>query len=470
MNAILGFSELLERGVVTPKNREYVHSIMASGRSLLTLINDILDLSKIEAGRLELEYNPFYLSSVLREIELIFAHKVKEKGLSFEMTVDPTLPDMLILDEIRLRQILLNLIGNAVKFTEKGGVKLTARRGELEEAAGRVSVQITVEDSGIGIPAEELDSIFEAFVQRKGQEHAFYGGTGLGLTITRRLVDMLGGKLMVSSRPGLGSCFTVLFEEVAVALHSDEILPAKSFDVEAVNFSPAKILVVDDIESNRFLVKRYLEDYPFSVYEAVNGREAVEYALDIVPDLIIMDIKMPIMTGTEALRLLRSDEKTANIPVVALTASAMKHDEERYKESFNGFLSKPLSRLALLEELVRHLEHNFTLLEDSSESSEPEGPPEEMRERWPELLAELYTLLKVHEGLGERMMIDEIQNFSGLIERLGREYNYYWLTGWGDTLYRLAAEFDINGLERQLSRFPAIVDSIKRVIDGENGE
>lgn len=470
MNAILGFSELLEGGGISPKSREYVHSIMASGRSLLTLINDILDLSKIEAGRLELEYNAFYLTSVLKEMELIFSHKIREKGLSFQLVVDPELPDSLILDEIRLRQILLNLLGNAVKFTDQGVVKLIVEKAGEESTRGEIELLFTVEDSGIGIPEEQLDSIFEAFVQRQGQEQAFYGGTGLGLTITRRLVDMLGGELMVSSQEGVGSRFSVLLKGVGVVLMELDSEDKESFNAESIRFSPASILIVDDIESNRVLVNRYLEHYELTLYEAENGREAVDYAVDIVPDLIIMDIKMPVLSGDEALKLLRADSRTANIPIVALTASGMKHDEQRYKKSFNGFLRKPISRRGLLKELARHLEHSFVKVEEWIGGNELGGPPAEIGDRLSELLFSLKRLLESYERLGERMMIDEIQSFSGAIEELGREYNYPGLSRWGSRLYRLAGEFDINRLESMLSRFPVIVDSIEGYLNDETGD
>lgn len=215
MNSILGYSRLLGKLVTDKKQKEYLDIVETSGRNLLALIDDILDLSKIEAGKMELAYQPMKPNALFSEIENIFRIKTKEKGIEFIVQVDPEIPGSLLMDETRLRQILFNVVGNAVKFTDEGYVKLSIRKIAFSAETGRITLVFTVEDTGIGIPGDQIESIFEAFEQQKGQSSR-YGGTGLGLAITKRLVEMMNGKLSVTSQPGKGTIFTIQLQDVEV--------------------------------------------------------------------------------------------------------------------------------------------------------------------------------------------------------------------------------------------------------------
>ncbi|MCP4715030.1 MAG: HAMP domain-containing protein, partial [Deltaproteobacteria bacterium] len=266
LNAVLGFSDLLKKLVSDDRQKSYLDSIASSGKNLLTLINDILDLSKIEAGNLELQYEAVDIKAVIKEMQNTFAPRIDEKGLVFTVKWPAEIPELLLLDEVRLRQILFNLIGNAVKFTDSGSIVLSIFAAALDRQEPAVDLRIAVEDTGIGIASESIDLIFDAFKQQDGQSARIYGGTGLGLTISKRLVEMLGGTLSVESRPGGGSCFCVVLPEVACA-HGVPVFSEldDSLDVDAIHFDSALMLVVDDIEINRRLVKEYLHDTSLSI-------------------------------------------------------------------------------------------------------------------------------------------------------------------------------------------------------------
>ncbi|MCP4155613.1 MAG: response regulator, partial [bacterium] len=351
MNAILGFTELLDEVITEKQQKEYLKAISAGGKTLLSLINDILDLSKIEAGKLEIQNSAFNPLAAFTEIKQIFTQKVKDKGLNLYMEIDPLLPEGLIMDEVRLRQILFNLVGNAVKFTETGYIKLDVRKRYKKEDHSTMDLIFSVEDTGMGIPEEQQEIIFEAFKQQKGQSEYKYGGTGLGLSITRRLVEMLGGEISLESEVGKGSIFKVEFGDVDVASIKSETSKNQFTAKADVNFEKATVLVVDDIYINRELIKGFLNAYALSIIEAENGEEALQLAGMRRPQLILMDLKMPVMDGYEATRRLKGDDRLKSIQVVVLTASVMKNQECEAKTiGCDKKKKKPVNKAELLTE------------------------------------------------------------------------------------------------------------------------
>ena len=364
MNAILGFTELLESQIRDKKQKQYLSSIAASGQMLLSLINDILDLSKIEAGKLKLQYNAVNLCIMFNEIKQIFSQKVKEKRLNFKIDIDPSLPDRLLLDGIRLRQILFNLVGNAVKFTEKGYIKLLAGRlaGKLSEKKYRNSIafSFSVKDSGIGIPENQKNLIFQTFTQLDNQDAAKYGGAGLGLAITKRLVKMMGGKITVESELNKGSTFKVILNNVKLAPSSTK-LPKKQekINIDLIKFKKAQILIADDIYYNRVLIKEFLKSTDLNFIDAENGEQAINLSKHHKPDLILMDIKMPVMDGNEATQILKKDKNLKTIPVIAITASVMKGSENKIlRTGYDAFVSKPVNKDNLIRTLMSFLPYN----------------------------------------------------------------------------------------------------------------
>jgi signal transduction histidine kinase/ligand-binding sensor domain-containing protein/CheY-like chemotaxis protein len=355
MNAILGFTELLDSGISDKIHKEFLEAISSSGETLLEIINDILDLSRIEAGRMELEYEAVNLPTILNEVKNIFSNKVKEKGLDFIFEEGPGIPGSLFLDSLRLRQVFFNLVGNAIKFTGRGYIKVSAFKIGMGEESGTVDIGFAVKDTGIGIPEEEQQSVFEAFKQQEGQSTVKYGGTGLGLTITRRLVEMMDGTITVQSEQGKGSTFTVMLKNVVTPTLYRETGKSAG-DEEGLTFEKATILVVDDNKLNRTLLIQFLSAYDFDILEAVNGKQALEITRAKRPDLVLMDVFMPVMDGCEATRAIKKDKELKDIPVVIITASALKEQEPGIKKAgADGHLNKPVRRLRLINEIKRFL-------------------------------------------------------------------------------------------------------------------
>ncbi|MEZ4528024.1 MAG: ATP-binding protein [Desulfobacterales bacterium] len=398
MNAVLGFTELLYGSITDEKQRSWLDSIRSSGKGLLSLINDILDLSKIEARKLDLQYEPVSLSTVFKEIGHIFSLKIKEKKLDFVTEIDPALPESLLLDEVRMRQIIFNLIGNAVKFTEEGWIRLSAEKAARTDSETGIDLIISVEDTGIGIPPGSQEKIFEAFRQQDGQSTKKYGGTGLGLTITKRLVEMMGGSISVQSRSGRGTRFVIVLHNVACGT---AVVKSAAYDAardEEIVFDPSVILIVDDIKANRSLIRAYLQDTPIRFLEAENGEQAVLMMRKHKPDMVLMDIRMPIMDGCEATERIRKDEDIRQIPVVALTAAGMKSEQDRIMAcGFDGLMTKPFKK----QDLIRRLSHFIPYRKKTQQAPVPEEkkepqakepvprtlpPAPEVQERMPELL------------------------------------------------------------------------------------
>ena len=362
MNAIIGFSEILERLVNEPRQKNYLSKIQASGSTLLSLINDVLDLSKIEAGKLALKYSPVSIHKLFDETFQIFGQRMAEKNLDHSLEISPALPQTVILDEIRLRQILLNLIGNAIKFTPKGKITLNVEADYSEKENGCLDLRFSISDTGIGIPANQYDKIFEPFEQQKGKTGYDQGGTGLGLSITKALVTALNGTIFVESEVDKGTTFTVVLNAVEVcSLNSDDTKDPKTklFDFGTVEFFKAKILVVDDIDYNRDLVRGFLSGYNLELIEAENGSEALDMTRKYNPDLILLDMKMPVMDGYVAASILRNDPDLKKTPIISITASALTEDEKRILSLCDGYLRKPMHRYELIEMMMKYLPHSL---------------------------------------------------------------------------------------------------------------
>ncbi len=363
MNAVMGFTELLVDSKLENKQMAYVTSIQSGARGLMTIINDVLDLSKIEAGKLLLEYESVDTYSFILDIEKIFSQSIKNKDLDFEIIIDQELPKALIIDQTRIRQILFNLIGNAIKFTQSGFIRVFVKQIKFEkstsensESKSSVDISFSVQDSGIGISEDQIENIFDQFVQHKGQSNTQFGGTGLGLTICNNLAKIMNGSILVQSTLGKGSTFTLQLNNIFVSSTSVQY----EYDKESndITFKPATILIVDDIKPNRTLVIEQLNKSNFSYLEAENGQQAVAMAKQHQPDLIIMDIRMPIMNGIEATNLIKNDNNLKQIPIIALTASVSKSDENIHNQGrFNDFLYKPVRKFEIIDSLKQFLDY-----------------------------------------------------------------------------------------------------------------
>ncbi|MCW8831954.1 MAG: transporter substrate-binding domain-containing protein, partial [Colwellia sp.] len=359
MNAIIGFTELLYEQVKDDKLKSFVKTIKSAGNSLLLLINDILDLSKIEAGKTTIDKKVIDPHQLFDDIGNVFMMNVREKDLDFILDIDPDIPSSLLLDSARIRQVLFNLVGNAVKFTDKGYIKLKATAENENAIHSSVDLRIDVIDTGIGISEHEISNIFENFHQQEGQSVRKYGGTGLGLTISKRLTELMNGTLTVTSKLNQGSCFSVTLKAIEIASIS---APKENIIVQKINspisFPNCHVLIVDDIKDNRELLYEIITDLKASSKSAVNGEEAVDFASNEHFDLVIMDIRMPIMDGYQAAQKIK--EFNPELPIVALTASVMRDDYElQRKENFNGYLRKPVLKRELINELRKHLPYEY---------------------------------------------------------------------------------------------------------------
>jgi len=357
MNAILGFSKILLKEIDNPGHKNYLNTICNSGRSLLSLINNILDLSKIEAGYMELRKEPAGIRQLANEIVSMFDEKFKEKNLEFNVHINKDLPEIMYMDELKIRQILTNLIGNALKFTLAGHVhvlfscRIENPGSSILDKEHKITLIIEVKDTGIGIPKHSRQLVFETFMKQEGNKNV--EGTGLGLSITRQLVSLMQGTIELESSPGKGSLFRVIIPDIDFSTIDAKEQPQKNSYVET-DFLKSEILIVDDTASNRQLVKGYLRNTLISCNEADSGK----YALSLLkngfqPNLILMDLRMPGLNGYETNELIQQENTFSEIPVIAFTASAMKKDIEKISKVFDGYLLKPLDRTILLKELAR---------------------------------------------------------------------------------------------------------------------
>ena len=354
MNGICGMTALALGTELDDEQREYLLTVEDSARSLLRIIDDILDLARIEAGKMRVESAPFEVRKDIRQVVATVEAIACEKGVSLEYTIDEAVPEVVTGDSGRLRQVLLNLIGNAVKFTEQGVVAISA--AVERRLASSVELRFTVRDSGIGIPAEKIESIFAPFEQADQSSTRRFGGTGLGLTISRRLVALMGGTIQAESAAGKGSTFwfTAKFGFADKACIDG---PSLSREAPAAPARPLHILVVEDNKVNRRLVERVLAGHGHKVVLAENGEQAVSAAQASAFDLILMDVEMPGMDGLAATKAIRASTEFGRVPIVALTARAMQQDEEECRSAgMDGFLSKPIDindLLRLAERVAR---------------------------------------------------------------------------------------------------------------------
>ena len=363
MNAVLGFTDMLRRGRAgdAEQARRWLDTVHSSGSHLLTLINDILDLSKVEAGQLQVERIGFAPHRIAAEVIETLSLRAAEKGIGLRRAIDGPVPAQVLGDPARLRQVITNLVGNAIKFTEQGEVVVTERWIAAADGAP-ARLQIDVSDTGIGIPADKLESIFDPFTQAESSTTRRFGGTGLGLTISRRFARAMGGDIVATSEMGRGSTFRVTLDpgelpDVAM-LSSEQALADVATREETGEvewrFPARRVLVVDDSAANRELVALVLRDTGLVVEQADSGLTALERVAAAVPDLILMDMQMPGMDGRTATGLLRAQGRT--MPILAFTAHALAGFEQEIADAgFDGFITKPIVIDALLATLGERL-------------------------------------------------------------------------------------------------------------------
>jgi PAS domain S-box-containing protein len=470
MNAVIGYSELLAATEIDPLQKNYIDSIKSSGKGLLTIINDILDLSKIEAGKLELEYDFISPTYFFSEFEKLFSFKIIEKGLTFLTEISPDIPQGIYVDESRLRQIVFNLIGNAIKFTSKGFIRLkvyTENPSIINYSTSKsedvVDLVIEVEDSGIGISKGLQDKIFDPFVQERDFKN--FGGTGLGLAISRRLALLMQGNLTLSSELGKGSIFKLKIPETSYLNEFSSSSANIEVNPSEIIFEKSVLLIIDDVEHNRKYLKDALRNTNINIIEAENGVVGLQLAKNVIPDLIITDIRMPYMNGFELLDNIKSEESTMHIPVLAYSASVLKAQKEKiYNSKFEGLLIKPLRVSELYSELMKNLKYRKSGV----------YPPEKeevvsVYDNIVDLQALISALdshfLKIWKGFSLRQPVGEVKIFGDDLIELGRKHCSDRIVNYGTELRDSAVNFNIESIMKLLKGFPVLVQEIKKVPD-----
>lgn len=465
MNAILGFGELLAREPLSPRQSEYTRSLRQSGKALLQLINDVLDLSKLEAGMMEVSRQPTDLREIGAFLNTMFSQQAAQKSLALRCEVDPALPEALLLDRLRLRQVLVNLVSNAINFTARGHVTVRAKWEPLPGSRSVGTLLMEVEDTGVGIPKEKQHAVFRPFVQADARAGAGAGGTGLGLSIVKQLTEMTGGTVSLESTPGRGSVFRLRFTGVmvsarlAVSDHGDTTEFTNRVDLNSL--APATLLVADDHEANRQLIASMFSDSHHSLRFATNGREALQSISEKKPDLVLLDIRMPVMDGWKTLAEIRRHPEHELLVVIAVTTFSQEREETEARRRFNGFLRKPFSRLALYQELALFL----------PPAARPVGstkapPPAALAPApdWPALTGDLRRLLATQwPALRDSLAVHETGAFAARLLALGQGAGCEQLITYATQLARYADTYAVGNLERHLAEFPRLVETISGI-------
>ncbi len=358
LGAMLGFTELvLDDKSLTPAQIQYLSTVERNGRQLLRLVDEILDLSKVESEHIQIDKTTFELKELVNDVTTSLNLKANEKGLLLNTTFENASDSGIISDPSRLRQIMVNIIGNAIKFTDRGHIDVRVSLVKKQDQSDGL-VSIEVEDSGIGIDPKQAEVLFKPFVQADESMTRRFGGTGLGLFLSRKLAQLMGGDVtLASSQPGHGSCFKI---EILVGLAENKVsenIPVRN--KPSLNSKQSRVLIVDDAIDNRLLLEMFLKKYQVETVSASNGQEAVQAALSSHFDLVLMDVQMPVMDGFEAVKQLRDQNYTQ--PVIALTAHAMRGDRERcIEKGFDDYIQKPINRQTLETCLARYLSYPTT--------------------------------------------------------------------------------------------------------------
>ncbi len=356
INAVIGFTNVILKTALSEKQKEYVNAIKVSGDALIVLINDILDLAKVDAGKMTFEQSPFSLSTSIATTLHLFEPKIQEKNLELIEKYDAAIPEVLLGDSVRLRQIVLNLLGNAVKFTHEGKITVSVRL--LKEAADFVTLEFSITDTGIGIPENKLEHIFGDFEQATNETSRIHGGTGLGLSIVKQFVELQGGTLFINSKLGEGSTFGFVLDfkkAISSSTETSSITSNVHDEALAERIENIKVLVAEDMPLNQLLIKIILNDFGFEVDIAGNGKIAIENLEENKYDIILMDLQMPEMNGFEATAHIRG-KMNMQIPIIALTADVTTVDLEKCKAiGMNDYISKPVDEKLLYNKIITYL-------------------------------------------------------------------------------------------------------------------
>lgn len=448
MNAILGFSEILNANNKDERNQDYISGIIKSGNSLLSLINDILDFSKIEANKMILNYNLVDVKRIVDDIDKIFEFTASKKGIQYYSNIQEEIPPYLIMDEGKIKQILINLLGNAVKFTEKGEVKLSVNYFFNNNDTSKLSINFTIEDSGIGISKDKQVSIFDPFEQEEDNDSRKYEGTGLGLSIVKSIVDLHSGSIEIESELGIGSKFIVTIPEVSISLmRPDQISKIAIDEFNNIDLSEKTVLFAEDIESNREVVKGFLSTSKLNILFANNGKEALEIASKNKIDLGFIDLHMPIMDGMTMADIWVNDENLKNIPIVALTAEVFNQDKQEKNNYFKGYLTKPVRAEEIYKTILFHTGFVNDIEIDNKIENESTVFSSELLEKIKDK-----KLDKIATSLTNKLNTRELSKFIERIEFLSEVEDDLTLRNYTKELKLALSTFNVNKIKTLLTQ------------------
>lgn len=436
MNAIIGFTKVILNTELSKKQREYLTAIKMSGDTLIVLINDILDLAKVDSGKLIFEKTPFKLSVSIKTMLHLFETKIQEKNLKLIVNYDPDIPEVVMGDAVRLHQIIINLVSNAIKFTSEGSITIGVKK--ISNSEENSTIEFSVADTGIGIERNNIDKIFENFQQAHSQTSRIYGGTGLGLAIVKQLVEAQGGTISVKSKENEGSVFSFVLQFAKA--NGATVLDIDTVELVNYDITGTKVLVVEDVELNQLLMKTLLDDLGFKCEIVSNGKIAIEFLQKNHYDIILMDIQMPVMNGFQASEYIRNTMKL-NIPIIALTADVTTVDIEKCKTfGMNDFIAKPVDDRKLFNKMINLLKKNKALANQFKDENQIED-----KYQWIDLTY-LNTITKSNTNLKIEMIELYLKQTPPLISTISKSNSQMDFETLKLTIHKLLPSFSIVGI------------------------
>lgn len=471
MNSVLGFSELLREHIGTDeKAKVFLENIRHSGQFLIRLLDDILDLSKIEAGKLELSVKPMNPRALVEEVYTFFVEQANVKTVDMKLFVSADLPGEIVADELRLRQVLFNLVGNAIKFTHRGEIRIevdaTEERppAEHDPTIRTITLRLTVSDTGIGIPEDQQEEIFKPFTQQQQQESRSYGGTGLGLAITQRLIDMMGGTVAVSSTIGKGSTFEVVIPSIELRDHAYREEPFDTDRHQRVRFPGVTIALIADDHSNLLIMREYLQDSDAELIEVYNEKTAIDMIRKVHPDIVLLDMHMSSIKTMDVAGVWDGDTTVSKIPIIMCTASAMQHEMDGVADVCDYILRKPFGRQELLSAMTALLPKDKVSIQriridDNQEGSVVTLPPASdistsFVQEFNEALLEEYRTLR--RGLN----ISAIHEFGEKLSGMAEKHKIIGLKHFSERLTSIVMLYRIEETISMLEKLDSFIDDL----------
>ncbi len=456
MNSIIGFSELLLNKIDNPQYKSYLSSILTSGKSLISLINNILDISKLEANKLEIKKEPVIIKNIFEKIEKDFRQKIDENKLKFLIKVPDDLPTKLLLDETRVHQILYNLVSNAIKFTPKGYILLQSKIIQ-KKANNKIDLIFIVEDTGIGIPQKQRSLIFDTFIQQGRR----YEGTGLGLSIAKRLTEKMNGEINLSSVVGKGTVFTVLFHDIEIVNHEPERKYIKPGITINTGIKPLRIIIIDNYRHNKNSLKYQINNKNIHTIVIDNVEKILEVQNIEIPDIIFLNIDMFNKNRYRIIEKIKNIPVYKNTPLIAYSPTASVKNFKENKYLFSGYIDTSINKELIYLELKKHF--RFSGVTEKEKENGQIFTDIEKQKIVLFIKNHKLDLLQQWKSINDSLIIYEIENFAYNVIKCSNNLNVDILNNYLDNLLTKVHEFDIEAIEHILKKFPEIMNTLESI-------